>query len=191
MRLDGDKVLVAVFTLQALVNLFSFGIGLDLMIWPILRPLPPKFAYLSPVFVFFYPILAVFALWFLSRGGSGKKLSYAYFTIGGIGSLVALIDCLSSPRGPDGVEISLTLFWLVTSIVGLFLVGRTESIPTFWTSPAMALFILSAFLGFGLSYMGAEDYYYHAIIPKPPQNANVTSAKPVWLPPPNLTNASG
>ena len=192
MGFEGDELLIGVFTLQALVNLASFGAGLGLMVMPLLRSLQPGFIYLEPGFVFIYPLLAVFALWFLSREGNlGKKISYIYFAIGILGSLVALADQLSYPGGLDELSVVIVLFWLLTSTAGLFLVREVGDIPTLWTFPAMALFMLSAFLGFGLSYMVAEDYYYHAIIPEPPKNANVTSAKPVEVPPPNLTSASG
>lgn len=181
-----DKLLVVVFTLQALVNLVSFGLGLGMMIIPLTRPLPPKFVYLEPVFVFIYPLLGVLALWSLSGGRVGERVPVVYFGIGVAGSLIGLADQMASPRGPDWLGVSLPLFWLLTSLAGLYLVRSAGYLPAPWTAPAMALFILSAFLGAAVSYMVAEDYYYHAIIPRPPENANVTTARPIWV-----DNASG
>ena len=182
------KLLAMIFIFQGFVNLVSFGITPYMMIVPVTRHLPPIFVYVEPAFVLVYPSLGALGILLLSKASElGRRISTLYLGIGTLGSLMALVDCLCSPRGPDWLEVFLSLSWFLTSLVGLYLVRGMDYLPPVWVTMAVVLLVLSAFLGFGLAYLVAEDYYYHAIVPKPPENATVIVAYPENVSPPGGT----
>ena len=183
-------MLTCVYLVQGVLNLVFYGI--PSIMFSVLLPqrVFREVAWLLPFLVLLYFAIGAFSLYsmgFTPRPGRGRVLGVVYFSVGLIGSLAVF------PEFADETPLLRVLFvvWALLSLLGLFLLLRTENLED--VSPllivsALLILLFSGAVSFFTAQWIVEDYYAHIHMDESvPENATVIVAYPENVSPPNGT----
>jgi len=174
-------LLTSVYLVQGVLNLVLYGI--PSVMFSVLLPgrVFREAAWLLPFLVLLYFALGAFSLYYLGftpRPGRGRRLGVVYFSIGLVASLAVCLE----PFGEAPLLRVLFAAWALLSLLGMFLLLRTENLED--VSPllivsALLILLFSGAVSFLTAQWIVEDYYAHVHMNESvPKNATVVVAYP-------------
>ncbi|GAB6136452.1 hypothetical protein [Thermococcus prieurii] len=183
-------LLTCIYLVQGVLNLVFYGI--PSIMFSVLLPqrVFREVAWLLPFLVLLYFALGAFSLYFLGftpRPGRGRVLGVVYFSLGLVGSTAVSRE----PFGETPLLRVLFVAWALLSLLGLFLLLRTENLED--VSPllivsALLILLFSGAVSFLTAQWIVEDYYAHIHMNESvPENATVIVAHLENVSPPNGT----
>jgi len=183
-------LLTSVYLVQGVLNLVFYGI--PPVMFSVLLPQRAfrEVAWLLPFLVLLYFAIGAFSLYYLGLSSvpiRGKYLGVVYFSLGLVGSTAVSLE----PFDETPLLRVLFVAWAFLSLLGLFLLLRTENLED--VSPllivsALLILLFSGAVSFLTAQWIVEDYYIHVHMNESvPENATVIVAYPENVSPPGGT----